>query len=148
MPEFTFLQAKNKGNRTWHSGIWKKKLEIISHGSRRQVIGSVATTTRVNYILSQRVLFSKGVAGFQVGNPQKGIPFFKFEENLSHEVNEAYMMISTGISCSFFENPHVRKTFHDLQPRHRPVHRKKLIRLVRCVIDESGEEVSYPNDQQ
>ena len=124
--------------------MWKKKLEHIADGKKMaKAMGSVAAQTRAKYILSKRNVFSKGVAGGQIDMPYKSIGFFSFEENLHHQVNEAKMMISCGLTCTFFENQYVRKTLQDLQPRHRPVYRKKLLRLVRCVIDESGEEVRF-----
>ena len=81
------------------------------------------------------------MAGAQDDNPQKSISFFSFEENLCHEVNEAKMMVAAGLTSTYFENPYIRKILQDLEPRHRPVYQKKLLRLVRCIINESGEEV-------
>ena len=54
------------------------------------------------------------------------------------------MMIASGLTCKFFENPYVQHTLQSLQPHHHPVYRLKLVRLVRCIIDESGEEVMLP----
>ena len=50
-------------------------------------------------------------------------------------------MVAAGLTSTYFENPYIRKILQDLEPRHRPVYQKKLLRLVRCIINESGEEV-------
>ena len=138
----TFIQARNKGNKGWHTGVWKKKLTGIAEGKVKGSNGQVRAQTRARYILAKRNNLSTGVACADEEVPHKSISFFPFEENIDHQINEALVMIVTGISGRFFENPYVRQLLHDLQPRHRPLFRKKMAQLVRCAIDESAEEVN------
>ena len=138
----TFIQAKNKGNKHWHTGLWKRKLKGIADGKAKGSSGHVRAQTRARYILAKRNNLSTDVACADEEVPHKSISFFPFEENIDHQINEAIVMIVTGISGTFFENPYVRQLLHDLQPRHRPVFRKKMAQLVRCAIDESAEEVN------
>ena len=104
--------------------------------------GNVAAQTRARYILTKRNNLSTKIACANAEISHKTISFFSFEENLDHQINEAIVMIVTGISGTFFENPYVRKFLSDLQPRHHPLFRKKMARVVRCIINESSEEVS------
>ena len=139
--DYRFIQQKNKGNKSWHTGVWKRKLESIACGTAKGAAGDIVVQTRAKHILSKRNLFSKGSPACQDVIPKKTISFFPFEENLRHQINEAKAMISTGVLYTFFENPYVRKTLSDLEPRHRPAHREKFCRVIRCAVDQSDEEV-------
>ena len=79
--------------------------------------------------------------------PVEGMSFYKFEEDLPHHIREASMIILTGSALSFFENPFVRDWLNSLEPRHCSIYRKKLARLICCIIDITTKEVSNYNVQ-
>ena len=123
------------GNKTWHSGIWKRKLETIAKSVKKPFVDHPNSQKRAQYILDMRASKSK------TPQPSKGMGFFPFEEQLVHHANEARALASTGIGASFFQNPYVRDYLQQLNPRHRPLYRLKLLRLARCLIDTTGNEV-------
>ena len=135
--DFTFWQSMNKGNKSWHTGTWNKKLKTLADGKNKASIGNVTVRARCRYILDHR---DRNVG--PLTRPVKGIGFFPFEEDLSHHIREALVNVSTGSPLQFFSNPFVKDWLSNLEPRHRPVHRLKLCRLIRCVIDVTGMEVS------
>lgn len=59
-----------------------------------------------------------------------------------HQIDEALVLCSTGIGMSFFSNPFVRDWLCLLEPRHRPIYRIKLTRVIRCIQDVLQSEVS------
>ncbi len=59
-----------------------------------------------------------------------------------HHIDEALVICSTGIGVSFFGNPFVRNWLQNLEPRHRPIYRIKLTRVIRCIQDILQSEVS------
>lgn len=136
--EFTFWQSQNKNKKTWHTGVWTKKLEMIAKGNG-DFSRNVYAVTRARYILRQR---NKSGTTLQ---PVKGIGFFPFEEDVNHHIDEAIAIISTGSPLSFFDNPFVKSWLSRLNPRHRTVYRSKLAKLIRCVNDVMQDEVSTYN---
>ena len=52
----------NKGNKTWHSGGWSKKLEVISDNKTAAFLGKTVAVTRARYIITQRTK-AKGGGG-------------------------------------------------------------------------------------
>jgi len=64
-----------------------------------------------------------------------GKGFFPFEESLEYHVLEAIVIVSTGIGTSFFLNPRVGKLVRKLQPRHRSVHPKKVVKIIHCILE-------------
>lgn len=74
--------------------------------------------------------------------PRNGLKFFPFEEDIIHQIDEALVICSTGIGMSFFGNPYVRNWLIRLEPRHRPIYRLKLTRMIRCIQDVLQSEVS------
>ena len=134
--KFQFWQAMNKGNKTWHTGTWSKKLKTLADGKSKDCLGNITVQARAQYILARRNNFSGPVAP-----PVKCMVFFPFEEDLNHHIHEALITTSTGSAMSFYGNPFVKDWISGLEPRHRPVYRKKLCRLIRCCIDVTGIEV-------
>ena len=126
----------NIGNKTWNTGVWAKKLKMISANKNKAFTFSYEARARANYILNKRE--TDGA----VSPPVKGIGFFPFEEDLPHHIRETFVIVCTGSPMSFFENPYVKDMLTGLSPRHRPVYRKKLTKLLRCVADVSQKEVS------
>ena len=135
--KFLFWQSKNAGNKSWHTGVWKRKLIQLSNGPK-SAEANLTIRTRAKFILDMRENAGDS-------RPVKGMPFYKFEEDLPHHIREALVIISTGSALSFFENPFVRDWLNSLEPRHRPIYRKKLARLIRCIIDITTKEVSNYN---
>ena len=143
----------NKGNKTWHTGGWQKKLGMIADNRYSVTAGCTLAVTRAHYIITQCTKAKGGVGKIYTwGNnesamigtpsaPSKSITMFSFEESLQHHAHQARMMISAGLTCTFFENTYVRSALQSIQPRYRPLYRKKLMRLVRCYADESTAEV-------
>ena len=68
--KFQFWQAINRGNKTWHTGTWSKKLKSLADEKVKLGIGNITVRTRAKYILSRRNNFS-GL----VGPPVKGMAF-------------------------------------------------------------------------
>jgi len=133
--EFTFTQQMNVGNKTWNSGCWKRKLKVIATSRKMPFVQYPASQRRAQYILDMRENKAK------TPMPTNRMGFFPFEEQLHHHTREAIGLASTGIGAAFFQNPHIRDYLRALQPRHRPIYRLKLIRLIRCVIDTTQSEV-------
>ena len=100
--DFRFYQARNANGKTWNTGIWKKKLESIASGNPREVKGCIKAIERAKYILQKRWY------GGSVTVLAKGMKFFSFEENLVLQIHEGLVVISTGSTLSFFDNPFVR----------------------------------------
>ena len=54
------------------------------------------------------------------------------------------VILSTGCPMSFFGNPFVKSWLSRLNPKHRPVYRLKLLRIIRCINDVLTNEVISP----
>ena len=67
--------------------------------------------------------------------------FYPFEEEIDTHIHEAIASVSTGSIVSFYQNPFVKSWLSHMDPRHRPVYRSKLGKLVRCINDVLSEEV-------
>jgi len=100
--DFTFPQSMNVGNNTWHSGLWKRKLETVATSLKKPFVDHPNSQKRAQYILDMRANKTK------TPQPSSGMGFFPFEEQLVHHANEARALASSGIGASFFQNPFVR----------------------------------------
>ena len=69
--------------------------------------------------------------------------YYSFEEDLEHHVREAMVILATGCPMSFFNNPFVKDWLRHLDPKHRPVYRMKLLRIIRCISDVLNTEVKH-----
>ena len=134
--DFKFPQQRNIGNKTWQTGVFKRKLEVVAKGKNKEMRGHTASINRAKYILSKRS------TNPNIGPVKPAAGFFKFEEELTLHIREALVICSTGVSASFFSNPYVRDLLQSLQPRHRTLYHKKMIRIIRCVMDCQQNEVS------
>ena len=134
---YKFWQEKNKGGlKTWNTGTFGKKLEVVAKGKKRAFLGKAKWSRRAEYVLAMRLKTDA------IAMPLKGMKFFPFEEDIMHQIDEALVICSTGIGMSFFGNPFVRDWLHNLEPRHRPIYRLKLTRVIRCIQDVLQSEVS------
>ncbi len=52
--DYTFWQQKNNGNVTWNTGVFKKKLNAITNGTLKPLMGKEKYIGRAQYILSMR----------------------------------------------------------------------------------------------
>ena len=123
---------KNENGKTWHSGIWTKKLQTVARG-KGVLGGKIAIVTRAKYILMKR----QGL----VSRPTKGMGCYPFEEEIELHCHEALVVMSTGSPHCFFANPFVKNWLRKMDPRHRPIYRAKLGKLVCCVNDVLSQEV-------
>ena len=145
LDNFTFVQGRNKikgpgGEGSWNTGIWSKKLSQLA----RNLLcceGIPRVQKRARHVLDMRK--SQSHRGIQ---PSKGLSFFRFEEDLPHHVREAMVISTTGVATTFFENPYVRELMARLEPRHKPVYRRKLGRLIMVIDEVVREEVSFGAD--
>ena len=81
----------NKGNKTWHSSAWSKKLGVIADNRTPATLIKTVVVTRARYIITQRTM-AKGVGKIYtqgnnkttvLGTPSsssKSIAMFSFEE--------------------------------------------------------------------
>ena len=79
-----------------NTGVFKWKLETLSNGKficRR----NADVVARAQFILSRHA----GHGAFYVNVPVVNLKFFPFEEDLDHQIREALINCSTGISTSF-----------------------------------------------
>ena len=43
-----------KGNKTWHTGTWKKKIQTVANGQAKEDAGNIEVQACVRYILDKR----------------------------------------------------------------------------------------------
>ena len=120
--------------------MFTRIIKAIAEKTSRKLKHDKVAITRAKHILAMRER-KIGVAG-GLSPPTKGIGFFPFEEDIMHHIGEALVVCSTGISQSFFADPYVRQWLQRMNPRHRPIYRLKLVRLIRCAMDVTHNEVS------
>ena len=110
-------------------------MEVLSKSKTNLGDKHISIVSRMLFILSNRQN-PLGVTG-----PTKGIGFYPFEEDIDKHIHEALVTVSTGSTMSYFENPFVKSWLKAMDPRHRPIYRAKLGKLVRCINDVLAEEV-------
>ena len=49
--DYKFWKKKNKGNKTCHTGTWKKKLQTISNDKAKAAAGNMDNQAHARYIL-------------------------------------------------------------------------------------------------
>ena len=140
---FSFFQGMNARAKTgkvttWNTGLWKKKYTRLAKGDRASE-GNTTAIYRARHVLTMRENVGRATT---VSAPTKGRGFFLFEEDLPHHIREALVVCSTGISVSFFDNYHVKSLLKGLNPRHRPVYRIKLARIILVIHEVLTTEVS------
>ena len=67
--------------------------------------------------------------------------FYTIAEDFSHHVCAMKAVASSRVSNSFFDNVFVRGYLAKLQPRHRAIYRRTLLRLLRVYVDCQNKEV-------
>ena len=68
--------------------------------------------------------------------------YHSFEVDLSHHIQEAFIIVSTGSPVSFFANPYVQEWLRNLDPSHRPIYRQKFLRILRVIQYILNKEIS------
>ena len=71
-----------------------------------------------------------------------GMCFFPFEEDLSNYINEALVIVSSGLTILFFSNYHVWQWLLELSPKHHPVYKDKLFKLLWVIIYVQNKEIN------
>ena len=132
---YTFIQQSNPGKATWNTGCFNKKLKIISTDSNLKF--GMAASTRAGLILRNRQ--SKNVPNFRMIT---GSNFYSMAEDLPHHVRAMKAIVSSGVPNSFFNNVFVKDYLGNLQPLHRAIYRRTLLRLLRVFVDCQSKEVS------
>jgi hypothetical protein len=116
--------------------VWNKQLRALASG--RQAEKNVKVIACAKYLLKMRTA-GPVTAHSSLLHLDK---YYSFEEDLYHHIHEAMMILSTGCPTSFFSNPFVKDWLRHLDPKHRPVYRLELLRIIRCIIDVLQNEVN------
>ena len=133
--DYTFNQQTNPGKGTWNTGCFNKKLKIIAKDAKLKF--GLQLATRADFILRNRSL-KNAMPARQLAQTD----FFSMAEDLPHHVRAMKMVASTGVPNSFFENVFVKDYLANLEPRHRAIYRRTLLRLLRVFVDCQNKEVS------
>ena len=137
LKNYTFLQPMNDGGKTWNTGVWNKRLDALANGDKAEK--NIVVIARAKFLLRMRKTNGNRVAA--KGGLKDDVGYYSFEEDLEHHVREAMVILSTGCPMSFFNNPFVKEWLRHLDPKHRPVYRLKLLRIIRCINDVLNNEV-------
>ena len=97
----------------------------------------IAESTRAKYLLNHRIRKRR----FAVDHHGKDTYFFSMAEDLPHHVRAMKVVASTGVPNSFFNNAFVKEYCAHLEPRHRPIYRRTLLRLLSVFVDCQIKEV-------
>ena len=124
------------GNKSWNTGIWKRKLGSIANATIRCAVGNISAQTRCKLVLSMRNGTSKGFGLKCIGG------FFPFEEALGHHIRESLAIGNAGIGVTFYGNPYVKDLLQGLNSRHHWVYHMKLTMILRCICTVQSTEVS------
>lgn len=136
--DYRFWQQKNNtGTKTWNTGVFTKKLETVAKGNKREFFGKNKYVCQAQYILSMR----NNAAG--TAQVLKGMKFFPFEEDIVHQIDEAFVICNIGVGMSFYGDPFVRDWLSCIEPKHRPIYCVKLLKEIRCIQDVLQSEVRH-----
>ena len=145
--DYSFQQQMNMGNRTWNTGVFGVKLKCLANGNIKVILKGLANAN-INHISNFKsiracaaYILRRRAQASTTYVTTSGKGYFPFEEDIDHQIREAVVICTTGVSTSFFSNPYVKDLLRNLEPRHRTVYRKKLTRIVRCIMDVSQSEV-------
>ena len=120
----------------WNSGVWNKQLRALASG--RQAEKNVKVIACAKYLLKMKTAGPVRAHSSLLHSDK----YYSVEEDLYQHIREAMMILSTGCPMSFFSNPFVKDWLRHLDPKHRPVYRLKLLRIIRCIIDVLQNEVN------
>ena len=132
-----FWQYRNKSGNGWDRGGWNKELNYIA-AWKGPAQGNTQAITRAKYILFQRT--NKKLEDASGLSQMKG--YHSFEVDLSHHIQEAFVIVSTGSHVSFFANPYVQEWLRNLDPAHRPIYSQKVLRILRVIQYILNKEIS------
>ena len=110
--------------------------ETMKHG--------VYAVARVRYVLEMRgIIPASGLFKLApCATPCNSLAAkFSMEDDLINHILQTLTIMSSGAPMRFYDDPFGRNFLAKLEPRHRPIFRKKLVRLVRCVVDTQSKEV-------
>lgn len=93
--------------------------------------------TRADFILRNRTL-KNAMPARQLAKTD----FFSMADDLPHHVRAMKMVASSGVPNSFFDNVFVKDYLAHLEPQHRAIYRRTLLRLLRVFVDCQNKEVS------
>lgn len=133
--EYTFLQQTNPGKDTWNTGCFNKKLKIISKDAFLKF--GLVLSTRAGVVLRNRQAKGAEVHHLCLQSPN----FYTMAEDLPHHMRAMKAVASSGVPNSFFNNVFVRAYLGKLQPRHRAIYRRTLLRLLRVYVDCQNKDV-------
>ena len=130
--KFQFWQTTSQSGKTWDRGIWAKNLKQLASGKASTDISIIV---RSKHILDRRTSLA-------TMKPTKGKGFYPFEEEIVHNIDQALVLGSTGISASFYRNAYVKMMFERYGGEHK-MYSRKLCRLLRCANDTLTMEVRH-----
>ena len=76
--DYNFWQQINKGNNTWHTGTWRKKLQTISNGKSKSAAGNIEDQAHSRYII-----YKKESNTIAIVPPVEGVSFLPLRRILS-----------------------------------------------------------------
>ena len=79
--------------------------------------------------------------GFTPLRPLLKPDFYNMAEDLPHHVRAMKAVVSSGVPNSLFDNVFFRDYLSRLQPRHRAIYHRTLLRLLRVYVDCQNKEV-------
>ena len=80
---FKFWQTRNNNSKTWHTEIWKKKIQVLSNLKASLGANHISIVTRMKFLLSKRENHHS------LSSPVKGMGFYPFEEEIDMHIHEA-----------------------------------------------------------
>ncbi len=128
LKKYTFLQPQNANGKTWNTGVWNKRLAALAKGSSAEK--NLVVISRAKFLLKMRTTGGTCLQGVGYKDSEK---FYSMEDDLGHHVRKAMVILATGCPMSFFNNPFVKDWLCQLDPKHRPVYRLKLLRIISCI---------------
>ena len=100
---YKFWQEKNKGGlKTWNTGTFGKKLEVVAKGKKRAFLGKAKWSRRAEYVLAMRLKTDA------IAMPLKGMKFFPFEEDIMHAVLEleCHFLVMRSFAIGYITSNH------------------------------------------
>ena len=83
LKKYTFLQPRNVNAKTWHTGVWNKRLKALGNGTQAE--NNIEVIARSKFLLKMR---KKG-GGVSKEPSMDDSDFYSMEEDLGHHVREA-----------------------------------------------------------
>ena len=66
---------------------------------------------------------------------------FSMEDDMINHIHKILTIMSLGAPMQFYDDLFGKDFLAKLEPRHQPIFHRKLVRLVRCVVDTQSKEV-------